>query len=63
MEYPQILLQMLLRHVMVNVKKQYGYKLSSDDTVSLNGVNNLPVTAGQHTMDIGAGANHATAYS
>ena len=30
---------------------------------SLNGINNLPVTAGQHTMDIGAGSDHLVSQS
>ena len=45
------------------VKKQYGYKWSSDYTIATNGNNNLPVIAGQHTMDIGAGADHAVSLS
>ena len=40
-------------------KKQYAYKRSSNCTVNYNGVNNLPTTTGQHTMDIGAGIDHS----
>ena len=39
------------------VKKQYGYKWSSQYITMCYGANNLPVTAGQHTMDIGAGSD------
>ena len=45
------------------VKKQYGYKWLYDYIVGMNCTNNLPVTAGQHTMDIGAGVDHITASS
>ena len=45
----------------------YTYKWSTNSTVLYSGVNNLPVTAcaGQrwHTMDIGAGTDHAEAVS
>ena len=39
-------------------KKQYTYKWSSKYTVAYSGVNKLPVTASQHTMDIGSGTHH-----
>ena len=45
------------------VKKQYSYKWSAQNVTLVYGVNNLPVTAGQHTMDIGAGADHAVSQS
>ena len=45
------------------VKRQYGYKWSSQYTTATKGNNNLPVTADQHTMDIGAGADHAVSLS
>ena len=45
------------------VKKQYGYKWSSQLITGMSGANNLPVTAGQHTMDISAGADHAVTQS
>ena len=45
------------------VKTQFGYKWNLQYVTLMNGNNNLPVTAGQHTMDIGAGADHAVTQS
>ena len=45
------------------VKKQYTYKWSSDTLSNYFGSNNLPTTTGQHTMDIGSGADHVVASS
>ena len=45
------------------VKKQYGYKWNAQIVSNVYGNNNLPITAGQHTMDIGSGLDHVTASS
>ena len=59
------LILMLLQQQIVKLitKKQYTYKWSTNYTVAYIGVNNLPATAGHHTMDIGAGADHITSSS
>ena len=40
-------------------KRQYSYKWSQDISVNYYGNNLLPTTTGQHTMDIGAGADRS----
>ena len=40
-----------------------GYKWNAQIVSNVYGNNNLPITAGQHTMDIGAGADHAVTQS
>ena len=43
--------------------KKNTYKWSQDISANYYGLNNLPTTAGQHTMDIGSGAHHAVTQS
>ena len=45
------------------VKKKYTYKWSADTNCNSDGVNNLPTTTSQHTMNIGAGIDHLEAAS